>query len=54
VVEVVGCADGPGVEGAGVGKDGVADMMAAWDGLVSPLFLMEFWVVWKRWRKEME
>jgi len=29
VVEVVGCADGAGVEWAGVGEDGIADMMAA-------------------------
>lgn len=29
VVEVVGCADGAVVEGAGVGEDGVADVVAA-------------------------
>ena len=33
VVEVVGCADGAGVEGAGVREDGVADVVAAcWGG----------------------
>lgn len=41
MVEVVGCADGAGVEGAGVGEDGVADMMAAWDYLVSQLFFVK-------------
>jgi len=28
-VEVAGCADGAGVEGAGVGEDGVADVVAS-------------------------
>lgn len=32
VIEVVGGADGAGVEGAGVGEDGVANVVAAWGG----------------------
>ena len=33
VVEVASCADSAGVEGTAMGEDGVADMVATWEGL---------------------
>ena len=33
VVEIASCADGAGIEGTAMGEDGVADVVAAWEGL---------------------